>query len=57
MHNNQISIRIIYLRRFPIDLIHDVRHVGFAIIMQISYTSSRGYNEHLSHTDDLFHVY
>ena len=26
---------------FPIDLIHDGRHVGFAIIMQISYTSLR----------------
>ena len=25
-----------------IDLIHDVRHVGFAIIMQISYTLLRG---------------
>ena len=26
----------------PIDLIHDGRHVGFAIIMQISYTLLRG---------------
>ena len=49
-----------------IDLIHDGRHVGFAIILQISYTctseeanntNSRGYNEHLSHADDLFHVH
>ena len=27
---------------FLIDLIHDGRHVGFAIIMQISYTLLRG---------------
>ena len=27
---------------YPIDLIHDGRHVGFAIIMQISYTLLRG---------------
>ena len=27
---------------FGIDLIHDGRHVGFAIIMQISYTLLRG---------------
>ena len=48
-----------------IDLIHDSRLVGFAIIMQTSYTllrganntTSRGYNEHLSHTDDLFHFF
>ena len=47
-----------------IDLIHDGRHIGFAILMQISYTllgganntSSRGYNEQISHTDDFFRV-
>ena len=29
-------------RGWGIDLIHDSRHVGFAIIMQISYTFLRG---------------
>ena len=47
------------------DLTHDGRHVRFVIIMQISYkllrgannASSRDYDEHLSHTGDLFQVH
>jgi len=49
-----------------IDLIHEGRHVEFAIIVQIGNTILMGqttqgragdYNEHFSHTDDLFHVH
>ena len=29
-----------------IDLIHDSRHVGFAFVMQISYTPLRGQTTH-----------
>ena len=34
--------QVILIQDFQIDLIHDGRHVGFAIIMQISYTLLRG---------------